>query len=270
MDQLFSVEGKVILVTGGLGQLGRQYVKTLLGRGARVGILDQQVASSEMLRDIFGNTSDGLLTLQVDILNRGQIETAVSQVVDRFGKIDGLINNAALDSPPGSDSRANGPFEDYPEELWDQVMDVNAKGVFLCCQVVGQQMIRQKGGSIVNIGSIYGMVSPDQKIYDYRRKKGENFFKPLPYSASKSAVLNMTRYLSVYWADKGIRVNTLSLAGVFNRQDDDFLQAYCSRIPLGRMADESDFNGAVVFLMSEASRYMTGANMVIDGGWTAI
>ena len=125
-------------------------------------------------------------------------------------------------------------------------------------------------GSIINIASIYGVVSPDQNLYEYRRKRGEVFYKPVAYSASKSGVLNLTRYLAVYWAKQGVRVNSLTIAGVFNNQEQAFLDVYCGRIPVGRMANADDYNGAVLFLASEASRYMTGTNLVIDGGWTAI
>jgi NAD(P)-dependent dehydrogenase (short-subunit alcohol dehydrogenase family) len=148
-------------------------------------------------------------------------------------------------------------------------MDVNVKGVFLCCQVFGGAMAEAGRGSIINISSIYGVVSPNQGLYEYRRRRGETFYKPVAYSVSKSALLNLTRYLATYWARQGVRVNTLTLAGVFNDQAPEFLEAYTNHIPIGRMAEPEDYNGAVLFLASDASRYMTGANLVVDGGWTA-
>jgi NAD(P)-dependent dehydrogenase (short-subunit alcohol dehydrogenase family) len=180
-----------------------------------------------------------------------------------------LINNAAIDSPPDASAAENGPFEEYPEASWDKVMEVNVKGTFLCCQVIGAQMASLSRGSIVNIGSVYGMVSPDQRIYEYRRSDDDHFYKPVAYSASKSALCNLTRYLATYWAERNVRVNMLTLGGVFNNQDSRFLEEYCRRVPLGRMAREDEYNGAVIFLVSDASSYMTGSNLLIDGGWTS-
>jgi NAD(P)-dependent dehydrogenase (short-subunit alcohol dehydrogenase family) len=188
----------------------------------------------------------------------------------RFGTPTVLVNNAAIDSPPDAPLEENGPFETYPEASWDKVMNVNVKGVYLACKVIGSAMAEAGRGSIVNVSSIYGIVSPDQSLYEYRRARGETFFKPVAYSVSKSALLNLSRYLATYWARRGVRVNTLVIAGVENRQEEAFLQAYCQRIPVGRMAERTEYNGAVLFLASDASRYMTGSQLVVDGGWTAI
>jgi NAD(P)-dependent dehydrogenase (short-subunit alcohol dehydrogenase family) len=207
----------------------------------------------------------------VDVTNRQSIEDGLARVRTELGSPTGLVNNAAIDTPPDvSASLENGPFETYPAESWDRVMAVNVKGVFLCCQVIGSEMARMKRGAIINIGSIYGVVSPDQSIYEYRRTKNETFFKPVGYSASKSAIYNLTRYLAEYWGESGVRVNTLTLAGVFNNQDPQFLDVYQARIPIGRMAQATEYVGAVVFLLSTASSYMTGADLRMDGGWTAI
>lgn len=269
-EDLFSVQGKVVVVTGGLGQLGRQFCRALVGRGARVAVFDLR-ADQDKAAARFGDLAnhENLLLVPCDVTRRASIEAALEKVVSRWPTPHGLVNNAALDSPPNAPAEENGPFEAYPEASWDKVMEVNVKGVFQCCQVVGGRMAETGRGSIVNISSVYGLVSPDQRIYEYRRKEGAPFFKPVAYSASKSALFNLTRYLATYWAGRGVRVNTLTFGGVFNNQDETFLQNYAVRVPLGRMAREDEYNGAVVFLVSDASSYMTGSNLVIDGGWTA-
>lgn len=265
---LFSVQDKVVVITGGLGQLGRQFTLALAERGARVAVLDVGVTEARV-SERFGQTRENVLVVQADVTQRSSLETALQIVTAKWGPPHALINNAALDSPPSAPAEENGPFETYPESSWEKVMQVNAKGVFLCCQVIGGLMAQAGRGSIINICSIYGLVSPDQRIYEYRRAQGATFFKPVAYSVSKSALLNFTRYLATYWAERGVRVNTLTFAGVFNNQDEEFLRGYCTHVPLGRMAREDEYNGAVIFLISEASAYMTGSNLVIDGGWTA-
>ena len=267
---LFSVESKVVAVTGGVGQLGSQFARTLLERGAAVALMDlpERIAGA---RDILGELagSDRLVCIEADVTKRDSLEAALAQVEHRFGVPDGLVNSAAIDSPPSGSGDDNPPFEAYPESAWDLVMDVNVKGVFLSSQVFGSAMAAAGRGSIINISSIYGLVSPDQRVYEYRRRQGVDFYKPVAYSVSKSALLNLTRYLATYWAGSGVRVNTLTFGGVFNGQDEEFLAEYTHRAPMGRMARPDEYDGAIVFLLSDASSYMTGSNMVIDGGWTS-
>lgn len=272
---LFSVEGKVAVVTGGMGQLGRQFTLALASRGARVAVLDVRV-DADLIGARYGDSAlaggalgDHLLFGAVDVTERSSLEEGLQQVEARWGTPDILVNNAGLDSPPNAPAGENGPFETYPVTSLDKVLDVNLKGVVLCCQVFGGAMARAGQGSIINISSIYGLVSPDQRLYTYRAESGAPFFKPVAYSVSKSGLLNLTRYLATYWAASGLRVNTLTFGGVFNQQDETFLRNYTARVPLGRMASEDEYNGAVIFLASEASSYMTGANLVLDGGWTA-
>jgi NAD(P)-dependent dehydrogenase (short-subunit alcohol dehydrogenase family) len=270
MDPLFSVENKVVIVTGGLGQLGRQFSLALAARGAKVAIFDVQIDEQRVAERFGGQQfAKDLHFIYVDVAQRESIEQGLHQVNETLGVPHALINNAALDAPPNSAAEENGPFETYPETSWDKVIEVNVKGVMFCSQVIGGQMAQVGRGSIINICSTYGMVSPDQRIYEYRRQNGATFFKPAAYSVSKSALLNLTRYLATYWASRNVRVNTLTFGGVFNNQDEQFLKGYNARVPLGRMAMEDEYNGAVVFLISDASSYMTGANLVIDGGWTA-
>jgi NAD(P)-dependent dehydrogenase (short-subunit alcohol dehydrogenase family) len=267
---LFSVRGKVVVVTGGLGQLGRRFSIALADRGAKVAVLDAKVSPKAVAERFGPRAKDrNLLFVKADVTNRKSIESALRSIERKWGAPHSLVNNAALDSPPGAPPEETGPFETYPEKSWDRVLEVNAKGVFLCCQVIGGAMARAGRGSVVNVCSTYGLVSPDQRIYEYRRSEGKPFYKPVAYAASKSSLLNLTRYLATYWAGRGVRVNTLTFGGVFNRQDERFLKGYCARVPLGRMAREDEYDGAVVFLVSDASSYMTGSNLIIDGGWTA-
>jgi NAD(P)-dependent dehydrogenase (short-subunit alcohol dehydrogenase family) len=248
MSDLFSLEDRLAIVTGGAGQLGAEIVRGLEDAGARVAIFD-------IAADPF----------RVDVTDRAALEAAVDEV----GTPHVLVNAAALDSPPDAPAEEVGPVESYPEASFDQVMDVNVKGTFLCCQVIGARMAAEGRGSIVNISSVYGMVSPVQDLYEFRRRGGEEFYKPVAYSVSKSALYNLTRYLATYWAKRGVRVNTLTLAGVWNDQPQEFVSEYVKRMPLGRMADAREVVGPVVFLASDASSYVTGANLVADGGWTA-
>ncbi len=188
-----------------------------------------------------------------------------------YGMPEILINNAGIDTQPSAPPEVSGPFEQFPEEVFREVVNVNLVGTFLCSQVVGAKMAEAGRGSIINIGSIYGMLSPVQDIYAYKQEKtGVPFIKPVAYSASKSGVYNLTRYMATYWAKKGVRVNVLTPSGVFrDTQDAEFQKNYCARIPIGRMAQPGEYNGAMIFLASDASKYMTGSNLVIDGGWTA-
>ena len=268
MIDLFSVSKDVVVVTGASGQLGFSYQKAFLERGSKVVGLD--IVSSQSINDLKAEFADRYEFYILDITDKDLLIDVSKSIYKKFGNPTVLINNAAIDSPPDAPLEETGPFESYPESSWDKVMDVNLKGTFLTCQVIGSMMADANKGSIINIASIYGLVSPDQNLYEYRRIKGENFYKPVAYSVSKSGIINFTKYLAVYWAKKNIRVNTLTIGGVFNNQDGNFLKEYSSRIPIGKMADQHQYDGAVLFLASEASSYMTGSNLIIDGGWTAI
>jgi NAD(P)-dependent dehydrogenase (short-subunit alcohol dehydrogenase family) len=265
---MFNLNKKIFVITGVAGQLGAFYAKAFLDAGALVAGID--VIDNERSKKLEEEFGVAFMFLKANITDRPSVENALSLIQQRFDNPDVLINNAAIDSPPSSPTSENGLFEEYPEASWDKVMDVNVKGSFICCQVIGGQMAKVGKGSIINISSIYGNVSPDQSLYEYRRKKGEVFFKPIAYSVSKAGILNMSRYLAVYWAKAGVRVNTLTIAGVFNNQDSEFLDTYNNRIPIGRMAFPEDYIGALIFLSSDASIYMTGSNLIVDGGWTAI
>lgn len=258
-DPLFDLEERVAVVTGGSGQLGTVYVRGLVERGMRVASLDL----------VEGELPHGARGYRVDITDRPALEEVLRAVEAEWGTPHLLVNNAALDSPPDAPAEEVGPFEGVSEASLDAVMDVNVKGAVLCCQVFGGAMARAGRGSIVNVSSVYGMLSPVHDLYAFRRAGGEEFVKPVAYSLSKAAILNLTRYLATYWARSGVRVNTLTLAGVWNDQPRAFLDAYEARVPMGRMLRAEEALGALVFLASDASSYVTGANLVVDGGWSA-
>ncbi|OGG47214.1 hypothetical protein A2671_00180 [Candidatus Kaiserbacteria bacterium RIFCSPHIGHO2_01_FULL_49_13] len=249
LNQLFGLSGKVVVLTGGMGKLGTEFATSLSVAGAQVVRFD--VASGA--------------EFQIDITNREQVASAVAEVAKKFGRIDALINNAAINPVPGTAESAVqfSAYEDYPPELWEKEIAVGLTGALYCAQAVAPIMKQQGTGSIINISSTYGNVGPDNRIYEAGQ------FKSIGYATVKGALLNFTRAWATYLAGTGIRVNTLTMGGVEAGQDPDFVRKYSARTILGRMADKSDYNGAIIFLVSDASRYMTGANLIIDGGWTA-
>ena len=193
MKNNFNIENNVIILTGGSGNLGSIYAEYLISNGAKVCNFDLTSP-----KDINRFDEKHYLFLKTDVTDKENISDSLKLVLEKFGCPQGLVNNAALDSPPGDSDVINGPFEDYPEEAWDKVIDVNLKSIFLTCQIIGKEMADNSGGSIINISSHYGLISPDQRIYNYRK----NFYKPISYSASKSGIFNITRYLSTYWGNK--------------------------------------------------------------------
>jgi len=265
INQLFSLKDKVVVITGGYGLLGKQFAKAVSSAGAQVVVSGRNIDKAmQIAKDVGG------FAVEIDVTQKQSIENAVEQIMCKFGKIDGLINNASFSSPVNEKNNYSYSFESFSQKYWDKSIDVDLTGVFLCSQSIGRVMVKNNKGVIINISSIYGNVSPDQSIYRSIKDKNDNtFVKPISYCAVKSAVINITRYLSVYWAENNIRVNTLSLGGVKDNQNNVFVDAYSNKTPMGRMAKEGEYNGAIIFLLSDASSYMTGANLIIDGGWTA-
>lgn len=267
----FDLRGRVILITGGAGLLGREYAPAMAQAGAHVIVADLDGdAAATVAAAVTDSSGNQALGLAVDVTNKDSVQAAVQQVRSTFGRIDGLVNNAALNPKiegGGAMEHVN-TFEDFPLELWNQSLAVNMTGMFLCAQAVAPAML-EGGGAIVNISSTYGVVAPDQSLYAHDDPDRPRTIKPVTYAVTKSAVLGLTRYLAAYWGEQKIRVNTLTPGGVLNGQDDDFVQRYSARTILGRMADRHEYCGALLFLLSDASSYMTGSNLIVDGGWTA-
>jgi NAD(P)-dependent dehydrogenase (short-subunit alcohol dehydrogenase family) len=265
----FSLEGRVAVVTGALGLLGQHHCAALARAGATVVVTDLDPGGClELAGRLAAAHGRPAMGLAADITVPARVGALRDVVLGRLGHVDILVNNAAVNEKvedPGTGAPLT--FESYPLEEWERSLRVNVTGTFLCCQAFGTEMARKGRGSIVNIASTYGIVAPDQSLY--RTADGaQGFVKSAAYPTTKGAVLALTRYLAAYWGRSGVRVNALSPGGVQNGQDPHFVARYSERTPLGRMAEASDYEGAIVYLASDASSYVTGANLVVDGGWT--
>jgi NAD(P)-dependent dehydrogenase (short-subunit alcohol dehydrogenase family) len=267
----FDVSGRTIVVTGGAGLMGREYGHALVDAGARVVLADVDEPRVEAAAEDLRAEGGIVVGFAVDVSDEVSVAQLVDNVTASFGRIDGLVNNAAIDPKLDRDrvDQLAVTFENYPLDLWNRSLAVNLTGMFLCARAVAPIMLAQKRGVIVNVSSTYGMVGPDQRIYESGRADAPRQFKPVAYSVTKSGVLGFTRYLAAYWAGTGIRVNTLTPGGVLNEQEPEFVERYSARTPMGRMAERHEYRGALLFLLSDASSYMTGSNLVVDGGWTA-
>jgi NAD(P)-dependent dehydrogenase (short-subunit alcohol dehydrogenase family) len=261
LTQLFGLEGRTAVVVGGAGRIGRSLCQALSQAGAKVCVLDQDAArAEETLALISAGGGPAAMAHVADATRADELEQAVEKITKRLGSPDILVNSAQFRGTGFYSSTV----DDYPLDAWNQVLSVNLTGVYLACQALGRSMARHGGGRIVNLASTYGLVSPDPRIYG---DSGVN--SPISYAASKAGVIQLTRYLAVHWRERGIRVNCLVPGGVFDQQGTDFVEQYCQRTPLGRMAQPDDYQGAVLFMVSDASAYMTGSVVTVDGGWTA-
>ena len=267
ISDIFSLKEKVAVVTGALGLLGKQHCQALSEAGASVIVCD--LNQSECAK--FASTLPALaLGISADITNKKSVKDLRDKILSNYGKIDILVNNAAINDKFEDPLSAmeESKFENYPLEMFKKSLDVNVTGMFLCSQIIGTEMADKGFGSIINIASTYGLVAPDQSIYE--NEKGEQtFYKSAAYPVTKGAVISFTKFLAAYWGNKGVRVNTLTPGGVQNNQEEFFINNYSKRTPLGRMAHPTDYKGSLIFLASDASSYMTGANLIVDGGWTA-
>ncbi len=269
----FDLTGRTAVVTGGAGLLGAQFCRTLAEAGASVVVVDLNAEAAQAVADDLTRNGFRALAVPTDITLPESVDALVEKTASFFGGLDVLVNSAALD--PKFDPQAlakgiaPGKFEDYPLEQWNAALNVNLTGMFLVTQASARQMVAQgKRGSIINICSTYGLNGPDQRIY--RKADGSQpAFKPVYYTVTKAGVLGFTKYLAAYYMETEIRVNALTPGGVFNDHDETFVRNYSAKTILGRMARKDEMNGALLFLASEASSYMTGNNLVVDGGWTA-
>jgi NAD(P)-dependent dehydrogenase (short-subunit alcohol dehydrogenase family) len=257
----FSLDGKVVAVTGAAGILGEHFCRELLQEGATVVAIDAADEALDRLRSALPNPR--LHGYRADIRDRAAVQAVYDDAVNKLGPIDGLLNNAATKSPNFFE-----PFETFPVEDWDHVMSVNLTGALVCAQVFGGAMAAAGKGSVVNVLSIYGVVAPDQRIYEGSEYLGRAINTPAVYSASKAGLWGLTSYLSSYWGAKGVRVNALTPGGIYSGQNQTFVDRYSQRVPMGRMGGPLDLCGALIYLMSDASAYVTGQNMIIDGGLT--
>ena len=269
ISDLFDLTGRVAIITGGAGLLGLKHAEAIALAGGKPVLVDLPSAQPELkaqeIADRFGVEALGHAT---DITCPDQVKSLLATVLGRFGRVDILINNAANNPKVESNNGlAMLRFENFPIAIWEADLSVGLTGSFLCCQIIGTEMARQKSGVILNVASDLAVIAPDQRLYAQKGLADEQQpVKPVTYSVVKTALVGLTRYLATYWADSGIRVNAISPGGVYNGQPEEFVQRLVNLIPLGRMANLNEYQGAILFLCSDASLYMTGTNLIIDGG----
>ena len=266
----FNLKGQAAVVTGGAGLLGKEFCRTLAQAGAGVVVADVNEAAAQRVAEELCAEGLSATPFGVDVTSAASTQAMTEICLKAYGRLDVLVCSAALDPKveAGNNVRGGGAFEDYPLDQWKAALDVNLTGLFLSAQAASKPMLAQDYGVMIFICSTYGLAGPDQRIY---RKPGQEVqpYKPVYYSVTKAGVLGLTRYVATYYAGKKIRANALTPGGVFNNHDDVFVQNYSSRTVLGRMAKKDELNGALLYLASDASSYMTGSNLVVDGGWTA-
>lgn len=264
-QQIFDIENKVIILTGSAGRLGSRFAEILCIAGAKIVLVDINKTSNKKLqKQLQKKYKNKPLEMTIDLTSEKQVKSMVKQVVKKFGTIDCLINNAHV--YPRNHKFRDAPFEKYPLDLWDSVTTQNLRSIFFCCREVGKVMIKKKNGIIINISSIYGILGADQRIYGRSRLNS-----PVSYAVTKGAIVNLTRYLAAYWQGKNIRVNTLTIGGVYDKKlhkNKNFVRNYSKKTMLSRMAKKEDLDGPILFLASNASSYITGANLIVDGGYS--
>jgi NAD(P)-dependent dehydrogenase (short-subunit alcohol dehydrogenase family) len=273
LNNIFSLKDRVIVVTGASGLLGKKHVEAIASQGAIPVIVDVNEAGLQELYDhILAEYSVECFIEIVDITNESNLSDSCLRIIKKYKKIDGLVNNAARNPSVSKEEKMNfSRLENFDKEVWDLDLSVGITGSFLCIKHYGYQIsLNESGGSIVNISSDLGIIAPDQRIYEQENLNKENQpVKPVSYSTVKSALLGLSRYVATYWADKNVRSNCLLPGGVQTDQDVVFINKLTKLIPLKRMARNNEYQAAVIFLLSDASSYMTGSNLIIDGGRSA-
>lgn len=270
MSDLFDLKNRVAIITGGAGLLGQKHAEALASQGGIPVLVDLAAAEPEIkARKIADKFNTDAMGVSVDITNSDQIQGLLESVLSRFNRVDILVNNAANNPKveAGSSTQVWSRLENFPRNVWEADIAVGLTGAFLCCQIIGSELARRKKGVIVNVASDLAVIAPDQRLY---RQAGlpedQQPVKPVTYSVVKTGLIGLTRYLATYWAGCGVRVNAISPGGVYNNQPEDFVERLSNLIPIGRMANVDEYQGAMMFLCSDASSYMTGFNLVIDGG----
>ena len=265
LEKIFDVSNKVIVLTGSAGRVGNHFSHTLANAGVNLILIDKDKKILDLKKELENKFKVQIFAIVGDITKKQDVKKITNIIQKEFGHVDVLINNAHY--VPRTHQKRDAPLEEFPLKLWDLTIKSNLNGLFLMCQEIGKIMIKQKKGVIVNISSIYGITGPDQRIYGKSRLNSPAF-----YSATKGAMVNLTKYLASSWKDYNIRVNTLTLGGIFDAKlhtNKEFVKNYSNKTMIGRMANIDDFDGALLFLTSDASKYMTGSNVIIDGGWTS-
>ncbi len=264
----FRLDGNLALVTGALGNLGSVWIRGLLEAGAEVvGVDVERAKISDSFQELLDKYSGKLSLLRIDVTNRNSVVKGFKES-KKIGFTSIIVNNAGIDQPPTAPKKGY-LLEEIPIEAGQKIFDVNVLGAFLVMQIFGSEMVKKNQGTIINIASHYGLVSPDPGFYTHI-KTDPPFLKPPMYGSSKAALIQLTRYMAVLWGKNNVRVNSISPGGVFNNQDVRFVKKYSLRVPLGRMAKADELIGPLVFLASDAASYVTGANIVVDGGFTAL
>ncbi len=268
----FSLDGRVIAITGGAGLLGRKHAEAVMEVGGVPVLMDiNHTVLNGAVCQLEADFGGKVLGLVCDITDKSAIEACLAAILDKLGRLDGLVNNAANDPKvgPGTDAKRLTRFENISQDYWNADVAVGLTGAFLCSQVFGHHLATHGGGVILNVASDLAVIAPDQRIY---RQPGlppdGQPVKPVTYSVVKAGLVGLTRYLATYWAEQGVRVNAVSPGGVSNGQSEDFVDKLTKLIPLGRMADNDEYKATIVYLLSDASSYVTGINLVADGGRT--